>query len=141
MAILQKVLIFSLLFSLLNCKCVINNDVDESPTDDSANPDSCAQREFSDSEKEVGAYKCCYVYGSVDIGNGNKFKQSSCEYLTKEKYENMDKVIEQGKQFFTEYSIDCVDRETGSSVSFLSFYINLALAATLLSLLFCYILF
>ena len=74
MTILQKILIASFLFSLINCTCTsyLKDDSDDYDFDDgsitdttykdsSASTKNCQKRTFNEAEKEGNAYKCCYL--------------------------------------------------------------------------------
>ena len=82
MSILLKSFAFILLFSLFNCTCTSSDD-DEDVTenyiiyyDKSASASSCHKRQFSDSEVQSGAYKCCYETADCSTTDleGNKVK-------------------------------------------------------------------
>ena len=94
MAILQKIFIFWLLFNLLDCACespgyFVDEFEDDTNTfiDASASKKSCPQRSFSESEKEDGAYKCCYERMKCSK-NGNLDYQG-CDAITKEQYDQL----------------------------------------------------
>ena len=129
MAILQKIFIFGLLFSLLNCTCESYDDFDlneqtstVSYIDNNASKKTCRKRSFSELEKEYGAYKCCYqrVKCSVtdeDTGEKAYIDFKGCAAATKAQYDTIEERKKALKSYCSEVTIDCF----GTSLS--NFYL------------------
>ena len=134
MTILQKILIASFLFSLVNCTCTSylrddGSNVDYDYGDDfmtglnykdrSASKKECKKRTFSEEEKEDNAYKCCYAkikcnyhdsLDDIDV----KADYEGCVYIDKNSYDNIKKMIEPYKKNCDKFSINC----SGTSLSY-----------------------
>ena len=124
MSILQKIFIWGLLFSLLNCTCESYHDFDieEIYHDDAASKKSCPKRSFNDNEMEFNPYKCCYEKlkckeKDEDTGEITTIDFKGCSIVTKEVYDHLKQNINVLKSYCSEVDIDC----SGTSLSFIYF--------------------
>ena len=124
MSILQKIFIFGLLFSLLNCTCESYHDFDieEIYHDDAASKKSCPKRSFNENEMEFYPYKCCYEKlkckeKDEDTGEITTIDFKGCSIVTKEVYDHLKQNINVLKSYCSEVDIDC----SGTSLSFIYF--------------------
>ena len=126
MAIRQKIFIFGLLFSLLNCTCGSYDDfdLDESSStmnyvDNNASKKTCPKRSFSEEEIAEGAYKCCYqrVKCQVvdqDTGETGTLDFKGCTFATKSQYDAVKDIVKGYKSLCSEVEINCF----GTSLSY-----------------------
>ena len=129
MTILQKILIASFLFSLVNCTCASYLRDDGSNVDyfsnglnykdSSASTKECKKRTFSEYEKEDNAYKCCYAKykcnehdSELDIDIKGEYE--GCIYIDKSTYDNIKSSIKIAKQYCSKIDIKC----SGTSLSY-----------------------
>ena len=128
---LQKILIVSFLFSLINCTCNsylrdnstenydFNNIFSVNYKDSSASTKECKKRSFSEEEKKYNAYKCCYMkekctFKDNDGDTDFTTEFEGCSYLDKKHYDNIKDYIKEGKQYCSKIDVDC----SGTSLSY-----------------------
>lgn len=118
MSILQKIFIFGLLFSLLNCSCASYHDFDEGGTfhDSSASKKTCPKRTFNENEMEFQPYKCCYEKLKCKE-EGISYDFEGCMFVTKPVYDNIKQNIKIMKSYCSKVEINC----SGTSLSFIYF--------------------
>ena len=122
---LQKILIVSFLFSIINCTCssylrddTIDYDYDIFVSgliykDSSASAKECKQRSFNEEEQRSNAYKCCYMKYKCDFLDDDdddgdmRANYVGCIYLTKYSYDNIKKLIKKEKQYCDKLDVDC----------------------------------
>ena len=111
MKALKVVLIFGLLFSIINCTCsstynIDEDDLDFNYEDKSASSGKCSKRAFNSDEIEDDAYKCCYFdYSCKEEGLSISFK--GCDYLDKDDYEHLSDYIKELEDYCSKYKVDC----------------------------------
>ena len=129
---LQKILIVSFLFSLINCTCAsylrdnstIDYDYDDifsslKYKDSSASTKECKKRSFNEYEQNDNAYKCCYwkekcTFKDNDGDTDFTTEFEGCSYLDKKHYDNIKDYIKEGKQYCSKIDVDC----SGTSLSY-----------------------
>ena len=131
---LQKILIVSFLFSLINCTCTsyyrdnstenydyeLNNIFSVNYKDSSASTKECKKRSFNQLEQEKNAYKCCYwkekcTFKDDDDDHHDLTTEfEGCYYLDKKSYDNIKDAIKEGKKYCSKIDIDC----SGTSLSY-----------------------
>ena len=141
MKILQRIIIFSLLFYFISCACYnityeFNiDDIDKieemmekghyESIDDSASVTNCNNRQFSEDEIKRGSnYKCCFVKGKCTHYDPDDNKKITTNFqnsipISKSYYDNIDK--DEDEVLGSQYD-DCTDLEldcSGSSLSHL----------------------
>ena len=108
----------SLLFSLINAKCMseeyedeVLDDFTDVNFDEHVNAKICSKRSFDQSESSLGASKCCYfelVDCKIPYGN-EKYDRNikACVYLTEAGVKNLDQTIRINSQYCQYYNADC----------------------------------
>ena len=101
MKILKSIVIFGLLFSVINCRCSSSDGEEDDDSfnyvDKTASKKNCPKREFSSDEKEDNAYKCCY-FETECKPLGIKTSYKGCEPVTKTEYDDIKEYIKATKE-------------------------------------------
>ena len=113
MKILKSIIILSLLFSVINCRCSSSEteEFDDEAfkyEDKTASKKNCPKREFSSEEKEDNAFKWCY-FDTECKPLGIKASYKGCEPVLKSEYDNLKDYIKEAKNIGNcdKFKVEC----------------------------------